>query len=86
MSGREPSAAFEQEEPVWCDLHQRRDCTLCDECGHELHAWAPALEAAGHAKAAAYVYHEATCWAENICATCDPQAYAIALQLAEPVA
>lgn len=81
----EPAAAFEQEEPAWCGLHEQADCTLCDECGHELHAWAPAFEATGNAVAAAYVYAHATCWAENICATCNPLDYATALQLAGQV-
>lgn len=73
---REPAAAFEPDEPVWCDLHQRADCTLCDECGHDEHLWAPALEALGYQHAAQLVYAEATCWAENICATCAPELYA----------
>lgn len=56
------------EPPVYCNLHARYDCDLCDECGHDgrdhVNAWAvdevmrPAI------------FANATCWAENVCFVC----------------
>lgn len=65
----------------FCDLHQRADCRLCDECGHEAHLWAPAYEVAGQPAVAEFIYANATCWAENICGECDPELHAQALAL-----
>ena len=54
----------------YCSLHERQDCTLCDECNHDTkahlngHDQDPAL--------AAYIFANATCWAENICLECNP--------------
>lgn len=53
---------------------------LCDECHHGPHLWAPALEPGP----AEFVFSHATCWAENICAVCDPTLYAQALALVGP--
>jgi hypothetical protein len=45
-----------------CSLHERTDCTLCDECGHE-----SALHASAHDTGA---WATVTCWAEFTCSTC----------------
>lgn len=53
-----------------CDLHDRDNCTLCDECSHE-----GAAHVNGHDQApplSAFIFANATCWAENICLTCNP--------------
>lgn len=60
----------EIERTGYCELHQRIDCDLCDECGH-----GPADHLNGHdlpAYAARLVFDHATCWAENVCRSCDP--------------
>ena len=69
----------------YCDLHQRENCTLCDECGHQDHLWAPGYEAAGDKATADFIYEHATCWAENICRECAPELYAAVLALARPI-
>ena len=60
--------------PAYCNLHDRVDCSLCDECGHDvtshIDAWA--------SEASWFVYANATCWAESICRECDPTAFATA--------
>ena len=69
----------------FCNLHGRDDCTLCDECGHEDHLWAPGYEAAGDKATADFIYANATCWAENICRECAPELYSAVLALAGPI-
>jgi hypothetical protein len=58
----------------YCDLHKRADCTLCDECGHDAAAHLNAHDLTGDV--ARLVFDSATCWAENVCETCDPLLYA----------
>jgi hypothetical protein len=68
---------------MYCNLHDRTDCTLCDECGHE-----SAQHLNGHdAEHAdrAFIFDNATCWAENICSSCDPFMHALAVELSAMV-
>lgn len=48
----------------YCSLHNRIDCTLCDECGHEA-----ALHTSLHDQPGAD-WATATCWAEFVCSAC----------------
>ena len=70
--------------PAWCNLHSRFDCTLCDDCGHEgdAHTNAWDQQQVGAILAAEYIFAQATCWGENICATCRPDLAAQAGTLA----
>lgn len=45
----------------------------CDECGHPgaHHLNAHQLRDAGKEQAALYIFAHATCWAENVCRSCD---------------
>jgi hypothetical protein len=53
-----------------CNLHNRTDCTLCDECDHEANAHVNAHDQA--APLSDFIFANATCWAENICLACNP--------------
>jgi hypothetical protein len=43
--------------PGYCNLHDRDDCTLCDECDHDT---------TSHIES----YDHPTCWAESVCLAC----------------
>ena len=54
----------------------------CDECDHPgtTHLWAPAYHET-LPKVEALIYDQATCWAENICQSCNPTLHAQVLGL-----
>jgi hypothetical protein len=48
----------------WCSRHERLDCRLCDECGHE-----GALHLSGH-EDVPEILDAPTCWAQDCCLEC----------------
>ncbi|MEY2667632.1 MAG: hypothetical protein RJA59_270 [Pseudomonadota bacterium] len=56
---------------VYCNLHDRHGCTLCDECGHDA---AFHLNAHPDRDDIPAIFDRATCWAENLCLACAPTA------------
>jgi len=63
-------------------LDEHPEYRLCDECRHAADAHLLAWDYMPGSPARAYVFEHATCWAEDICPECDPEAHAAALALA----
>jgi len=51
---------------VWCNLHGRIDCRLCDECGHP-----DPRHISAHDEPKLWTSGRITCWSESVCLDCE---------------